>query len=78
MNPFVEAAYAAARKQIKLARRAQQDAVYFGTLIYRAGPRGVYARENRDDCDKARASHLAEALRIRGNIRELRTLERAA
>lgn len=78
VNPFVEAAYAAARLQLRLARQAQQNAVLFGMSMYRGGRLGANSRFQRGRADALRSAYLAEALRIRANIRKLRELARAA
>lgn len=81
-NPFVEAAYAAARRQLREARRAQQDAVLFGMAVYKGGRLGKDARYLRERKDAQRTMHLREALRIRATIKklraEIRALERQA
>lgn len=69
---LLESCYAAARKHLTKARAAQEEALYAGLGIYRGGRVGKDARWLRDRKDRERADHLAKALRIRWQIRQLR------
>lgn len=71
-NALVEAAYASARRQLKDARIAQQNAVWWGMMIYKPGKRGADARRMRKHWDEKRGAWLDRALAIRRNIRQLR------
>lgn len=71
-HPFVEAAFAAARKHLQDARTAQQNAVLFGMKRYKAGKLGRDARFMAHTWHQKRKLHLADALRVRKAIHHLR------
>ena len=72
VSTLLASCYAAARKHLAKARTAQSEALYGGLGVYRGGRVGKDARSLRDRKDREHADHLAEALRIRAKIRELR------
>lgn len=72
MNALLGSCYAAARKHLAEARKAQLEALFFGLGVYRGGRLGRDARFFRDRHDQHRREHLERALTIRARIRELR------
>lgn len=78
---LVEAAFASARRHLKDARVAEQNALIFALAVYKGGEPARRARFLRAYWDKKRRLHLEEALRVRRNIHliraEIRKLEAA-
>lgn len=72
MSVLVASCYAAARRSLERARVAQQNALIFAVDVYRGGALGRRGRRLQKEWHQRRAVHLAEVLRIRRQIRELR------
>lgn len=77
-HPFVEAAFAQARKCLRDARVAQENALIFALQVYEGGAVGRTARRLHPHWHRKRGLWLREALEARANAKEIRRRFRAA